>query len=375
MKNKLPHRHRNHEIESLSERFLKNIVPVSYVLNKIQLDYGTDYNCEIVKDGLVTGHNFSIQLKGKEYEAGDEHITIKNLKRSTINRWLSRLEPTMLVVFIIDENEGYWTWFENNTVDLTKDNTSFTLRIPRTRKFSQINWGEIEDRIKTIFSRRNLLYKLPEDQESIGWQHYFKHEFAKALPLLKDLNKSNTDGVLLNAIAICEYNLYNYQSALIHINKALEIQLDNIVLLNKASILTEQGTVNNDQKKIIEAIKIYETIIQEGGVEDSLLYNYGSALLKLNKLNEALEAFSKAIAINPNRPEIWNNLANVYLTIGNHSAEIECYDSALKINPFQPETLFSKGSSLFRFFGKTDEGLELMLKASHLSNLPINEQC
>lgn len=56
------------------------------------------------------------------------------------------------------------------------------------------------------------------------------------------------------------------------------------------------------------------------------------------------------------------------MNIGEHIKEMMCYDKALILNPNQAETLFSKGSSLFRYFGKTDEGLILMLDAAKKTN-------
>ncbi len=102
----LPNRHRNHEIETLSERYLKNKIPYSWVVNHFQVDYGTDYKCEILLDRGVTGMNFMIQLKGKEKEVNNDSVKL-NPKKSTLNRWNNRLEPTMIVA----EDEAYWSWF------------------------------------------------------------------------------------------------------------------------------------------------------------------------------------------------------------------------------------------------------------------------
>lgn len=72
-----PERHRNHEIETLSENYFRNQIPLSWVLNKFTLDYGVDYNCEIVIDKMVSGMNFSVQLKGKEKEENKEFVKLK----------------------------------------------------------------------------------------------------------------------------------------------------------------------------------------------------------------------------------------------------------------------------------------------------------
>jgi len=362
----LPIRHRNHEIETLSERFLKNCIPASWVVNTFHIDYGTDYNCEIATDNKVTGVNFSIQLKGKETETNSETIKIK-LKRTTISRWLNKLEPTLLVAYILDENEAYWFWFENNTVDLTLKNEKFTISIPRKNKLSNVNWESISQYVKEIFSKRNLLYAVPriDKQNEIAWKAFYENKFEKALSVFYTLiEQKPKDSSVLEAIALSEYHLFNYQKALISINKALDIDNQMNFSLNKASILTEQGFINNDNLRINEAIKLYEKVLLSGHISYQLFYNYGSALTKVNNYEKSIVYFEKAIKLNPNKPEVWNNLGNAYMNIGQHDTEMVCYENALQINPDLAETLFSKGSSLFRYFGLIEEGLDLMLQAT-----------
>jgi tetratricopeptide (TPR) repeat protein len=365
-----PNRPRNHEIENLSEIFLKNCLPVSWIVNTYQIDYGTDYNCEITTNNKVIGNNFSIQLKGKEKESNSDSIKIK-LKRTTINRWLNKLEPIMVVAYIADEKEAFWIWFENNTVDLTLRNETHTISIPRVNRLSNNNWENISKHVSEIFSKRHLLYEVPkiDAQNKNAWKSFYKHKFEKALSIFSELLKQKPkDTSILEAMALCEYQLFNYQKALININNALEIKYSDNFILNKASILTEQGFLNNDFHIINDAIKLYEKLILNGDITYGLYYNYGSALMKINKFEKSIYYFKKAIRLNPNSPEVWSNLGNAYLNLGKHDLEILCYDSALHINPNLAETLFSKGTSLFRYFGKAEDGLKLMLESTKKSN-------
>lgn len=308
-------------------------------------------------------------MKGKETELNQDFIKIV-LKRTNINRWLNRLEPTIIIVFIVDENEAYWKWFEDNTVDLTQNNESYTVSIPRENKLSQLNWDLIAQHVKLIFGKRHLLYNSPEvdNQNEKGWKSFFENKFEQALSEFYEIIKQKpNDTSILEGIAIAEYNLFNYQKALVYINKAIEIDNINDFKLTKASILTEQGFLNNDDKKIKEAIVIYKSIIANGKISYILFYNYGSALTKLKEYESSIKYFIKALELNPNKSENWNNLGNSYMNVGNHHLEMVCYDNALQINPNLAETLFSKGSSLFRYSGNTEEGLKLMLKATELT--------
>lgn len=366
----LPIKHRNHELETLSERFFINNVPSSWVLNPLKNDYGTDYNCEIAIERKVTGINFSVQLKGKETEKlkQDIHIT---LKRTTINRWLNKLEPTMVIVYIADEGEAYWTWFQDGTVNLTLPNDTFTIKILRENRLSTVNWDSIIEYVRTIFNKRHLLYSNPhiDNKNRKAWDLYYNNEIGKALPLFYELLQENpNDASVLEVIAISEYQLLNYQKALIYINKALEIEQNDGYKLNKASILTEQGARQKEPQKIQNAIAIYEHLIDKNYTSDTLFYNCGCAYIKLGLYEIGISYFKEAIDINPNKAEYWNNLGNAYLNCEEHLLELKCYDNALKINPNLAETIFSKGSSLFRYFGQIDEGLALMIKSTKLTD-------
>lgn len=368
----LPKRHKNHVIETKSEIFLKSKIPYSWVLNPFSIDYGTDFNCEIVIDENVTGMNFTIQLKGKEKEINNDYVNL-NLKKSTLKRWNNRLEPTMIVAYVVEENEAYWHWFQEADVNLTLPNNSYKIKISKHNKLSLLDWNLIVEKIKDIFSKKHLLYSLPilNNKNKDAWNLYFEGKYEAALPLLYEIIKDDSkDSIVYEAIAICEFILFNYTKAILNINKALELNKNNSnILSNKASILIEIGSLNNDNNKIDEGIKILEFVLEkEKNKSSNLYYNLGTTYFRRLNYKLAIEFFLKAIQINPNNTDYWNNLGNAYMITGNHDLEMICYDNALKINPNKAETLFSKGSSMFRYLKKVDEGLELMLKSSQLTN-------
>jgi tetratricopeptide (TPR) repeat protein len=365
----LPYRHRNHEIEELSERFFKNCIPVSWVVNPFRIDYGTDYNCEISINGKVSGINFTVQLKGKETCSKNEFVSISKIKRTTINRWLNRLEPTMIVAFLVDENEAYWMWFENNSVDLTKGYDTFQIKIPRNNKFSKIEWSEISTYVEDIFGRKNFLYEIPcHDDNRNAWDLYFKHDYDKALPLFKDMSINDKNGTVWNALAFCYYQLYHYQDALISVNKALEYNQNKTFLLNKASILTEQGLLQKDKSKLNIAAQIFQTLLKQDNNSYILHYNYSNALKGLDDYQGAKFELIMCLKQNPNYAQAWKNLGSLYSEFGFYDKEIACYNKALTINPNLQEAIFSKGVVLYKVYNQVDQGLLLMLRSTEISN-------
>ncbi|MCU0392073.1 MAG: DUF4365 domain-containing protein [Thermoflexibacter sp.] len=376
-----PKRDRNHIIEEYSERFLKSHIPIEWVINKFHIDYGTDYNCEIAsKEGEVTGRNFTIQLKGKEKESDDEFIKVTKIKRTTINRWLKRLEPTLIVVYVIDEKEAYWLWFKEDTVDLTKSNDSFLINIPRLNRFSTISWSDVEKNIIEIFNKKHLLYTNPKNvkfhDEKQAWNYYYQGNYEKSLSIFNELIKTdNLNALYWNAIAIIYYQLYEYKKALIAINNALNIVKDEqTLLLNKATILTEFGMQNSDSIKMELAKEIYESLDKYKN-DYNYYYNYANVLSGLKLYEKAEYNYVKCLELNPNFAEAWKNLGTNYFNTRKHQKEIECYDNALIINPNLPQALFSKGITIFKVYNQVNDGLELMQKAiknSHNDQLAMS---
>jgi len=365
-----PKRSRSHILEDISETYLKTQLPEEWVLNQIPKDYGIDYSCEICTDNQITGVSFSIQLKAKEKENNADFVVLKNIKKSSIRLWLNKLEPVAIIVYIHHEKEAYLTWVEGNTFDLSKDQKTFQVKINKNQKLSNINWTAILDKLEEVFSRRHHLYSLPKKSskkdENIAWDLFLNNQFSKALPELRSIVQDQSKNSLLwNAIAVCEYQLYNYEKALIAINKALGLEHKKDFRYLKASILTELGQKQSDTKILELALDEYQVLMSPDS-SSSLLYNYANCLKALKLFEKAKDFYHYSLSLNPNNAECWKNLGSTYRELRAHDLEFQCYDNALSINPNLYEAISSKGITLFKFFGQAEVGLELMLKAEKL---------
>ncbi|CAD8058037.1 unnamed protein product [Paramecium primaurelia] len=85
------------------------------------------------------------------------------------------------------------------------------------------------------------------------------------------------------------------------------------------------------------------------------------ALRKLNKCQEAIECYDKAISINPKYDKAWYNKGYVLHQLQKYNDAISCYDQALSIN-INPLRLQRKADSLFEL-GKKSEAKQLYLSA------------
>ncbi|CAD8215554.1 unnamed protein product [Paramecium octaurelia] len=82
-------------------------------------------------------------------------------------------------------------------------------------------------------------------------------------------------------------------------------------------------------------------------------HNLGLALQNMNKQQEAIECFDKAIAINPNNDNAWNNKGFALHNLQQYNYAILCYDQALYLQ-ITSSRLRNKADSLFQF-GKKSE--------------------
>lgn len=96
--------------------------------------------------------------------------------------------------------------------------------------------------------------------------------------------------------------------------------------------------------------------------------NKGIALLKLEKYQEAIECFDKAIKITGSS-QAWSNKGEVLKNFGKNHEAIECCDKAIKLNPKNFLALTNKGSALGNL-GKQQEAIECYDKS-----LEINPNC
>lgn len=358
-----PQRSSTHTIEEESDRFFKRFLPLSWVANK-PLDYGLDYYIEIGEGTHITGKNFSVQLKSHKKLAANDAVEIV-LKRSTINMYLNRLEPILLICYIRETQEAYYDWFAPNTVALTKDYQEYTIKINKAHRLSLLNWDDIIRDVNKIFSRRFLLNALPEidfseipdGAETVAAGYYVKGEFEKAEQAYKKLLTKETRITWLSALAMCQYALYRYREALININRALELSDTMGLWLNKASILAEDGIVSRDKAKVLEAGTIFKKAIANSD-DSHYCYNYANTLTDLGEYALAETYYKKALKKNPNYAEAWKNLGEVYFRTHRHYKERVCYENALKINPELPEALMTLG--IYEIRGNQDAGKALL---------------
>jgi len=331
-----PQRHPNHTQESVSEKYFINHLPREWFVDK-PTDYGIDLIVNLVIQGYVTGFKFSVQLKSKR--DADGKLAVR-LQKSTLNYLFTSLEPAMIVLYDDATGQAYWKWLLPDDFDLTQGQDSFAVKFDEGQNLSKINWEEISAYVQQVFKVKNRLltsleydlFNSVSDREAKAWSHFFGKNYAEAALYFKRLIDLDAIKVVwLVALAQCQYEEYDYRSALITINKACQYDTGGNILLTKGTILAEDGLRNKDKRRIIDANRIFEKLFEEHPSEANA-YNYANTLSRLYKQQEAIAMYQHALRLNPNSAEAWKNLGQVYYDLKDHVREIECYDKALTIN-------------------------------------------
>lgn len=366
-----PQRHRNHVLETASNKFFNNCLPNEWFADKPEHDYGIDYNTNIVINGEVTGLNFSVQLKAKERDRNPEQASV-SLKNSTLRLYRTRLEPVLLVIFVQEEQEAYWYWTNDLNVDLATAATTVKINISKQNKLSTLQWDEVVRYVQDVFSVKSLIdgiksleYDSMSNAEILAWKYYYAKNYADAAYYFKNLLSQATgdEVAILEGLAHSLYMSFQYQEALRTINKCIEKAGSENQFLTKACILAEDGISSGIRGKLIEAKQIFGKHLDKGLADAGSHYNYANVLRSLGDIEEALEQYKRSLSIDPYKAEAWKNLGSVYYDLGNHEEELRCYDKALKLKPDLPQALFSKGVTLSHIFKKYAVGMALMKKS------------
>jgi protein O-mannosyl-transferase len=95
-----------------------------------------------------------------------------------------------------------------------------------------------------------------------------------------------------------------------------------------------------------EAIRTYRRAIELDPEMVEAWVNLGNALARKDDLNGALENYQKALEMDSKNPAILNNLGHVFLRTGQFAKAITNFEAALQINPDFAQARFNRASAL-----------------------------
>jgi hypothetical protein len=110
-------KHRTHQIDDRAQLILRDLLPVTWVVNEQLKDYGKDFLVEIGEtDGNLTGSNFFVQLKGQEKatKSRDGAWVKFYLETKYAKYYCDKVRdlPVFLIVVDISEKQGWWLFLQ-----------------------------------------------------------------------------------------------------------------------------------------------------------------------------------------------------------------------------------------------------------------------
>ncbi|MXW11369.1 MAG: tetratricopeptide repeat protein [Synechococcus sp. SB0668_bin_13] len=157
----------------------------------------------------------------------------------------------------------------------------------------------------------------------------------------------------------------NYKDAEIIYRSLIKKNLKNHVV-NSLDILNNLGAALYQQGKLQEAIDYYKKALAIDPNSLDILNNLGAALYQQGKLQEAVDYYKKALAIDPNSLDALSGLGAALIQLGEAQEAIYYCKKALAIDPNFVDALNNLGEGLAQL-GENEEAITILRKAISLS--------
>ncbi len=126
---------------------------------------------------------------------------------------------------------------------------------------------------------------------------------------------------------VSEYGKKEYKNAIKSLNKAIELDSENV------SCLIGRAGAYGNLKQYNKAIEDCNKTIALDPKHTIAYYNRGKAYSGLKQHNKAIEDYNKAIALDPKYTVTYINRGNEYFDLKQHNKAIEDYNKAIALDP------------------------------------------
>jgi len=137
-------------------------------------------------------------------------------------------------------------------------------------------------------------------------------------------------------------------------------------------LLSDLGFIYIDKKKYIEAQKLLGHV----GAFKPDISAFGNGLIcdSQGRLVDGLDAYNKAIGINPQYAEAWYNKGNTLGELGKHIEAIKAYERAIEIKPGIADPWVNKGVALYKL-GEHEKAIIAYDRAIEINPTSIEAWC
>jgi len=198
-------------------------------------------------------------------------------------------------------------------------------------------------------------------QVQFAWRDYIEalDRFEEALKLSSD--QVPAEDVYFQ-MALCCINIEEYSEARQHLEQCLRSGQETVpVSFYRGICDLGEGKAESAMAHFLEALRM-------GPSRDDLsrvLFNIGTCLKELGRLDEAIEMLEKAVEVDPEDLANHNLLGFCYYTTKRHQQAVVCFRRAVEIEPTSAIDWANLASNL-RDLGKTEEAVAMYEKALSL---------
>lgn len=167
----------------------------------------------------------------------------------------------------------------------------------------------------------------------------------------------------LHLFGILQQQLKDYDSAILHFNKAMSLNAKIPQLHhNLGFAYKEKGDYHN-------AIACYEKALALNPNYAAVYEKLGNVYITIGEYQLAIDHYQQSLQLNPNNAEAWNNCGNAFQGWEMFPDAQECFEKALKIQPNFPKAAAKLGVVL-KIQNKIEEALKYLKLA-----LELNPDC
>lgn len=159
----MPKRIRSHQLEDLSRRRFRELMPDAWVVRDRSHDYGVDFEVEVYSsDGEATGLVFLAQLKATDSAVSADRVRMTSDQLTYLH---SLDAPAAIFRFASPDNSWRWSWtFDPNVVRADDSGKTTTIRFSTDQAWRQDDSARIEATLKV---HRALRSPSPRDRVAL----------------------------------------------------------------------------------------------------------------------------------------------------------------------------------------------------------------
>lgn len=140
------------------------------------------------------------------------------------------------------------------------------------------------------------------------------------------LNTEPNNANVLNLYGLLKYQIKQFEDAISYIKKALENNYN-------AYFLENLGRAYYSNNNLESAIEAYKKALEVEPDNFDIWFNLALALKKNQQTDDAIKAFQKAISIKPDAFDAYFNLGNIYTGKNDTLSAIDAYQKSVDYNP------------------------------------------